>query len=71
MPYVQADLDALKANYANGAESSRCADGSMVVMRSVAEFERLCAIMAADIAVASGTNVQRIVRVGHASGVSS
>lgn len=71
MAYVAADKDALKAAFASGAQSVRTADGREVTYRSVAEFERLLALMDRDILAATATPPSRLVRVGVRSGVTA
>lgn len=64
MPFTQADIDALDAAFKTGASSLRTADGKQVTYRSLEEYERLRARMAADVAPSSGSRVTRSVVVG-------
>lgn len=59
MAFTQADIDALDAAYRTGASKVRTADGKEITYRSVAEYERLRARMAADVAASAGTSPGR------------
>lgn len=69
MAFVQGDLDALDSAYKTGAVMVRLADGRTHQLRSVAEYERLRRLIQDAITLAAGEPVTRLVRVGHASGV--
>lgn len=69
MAFVQADLDALDTAYKTGAVLVRLADGRTHQLRSVSEYERLRRVIQDGIDLAAGVTASRLVRVGHASGV--
>ncbi len=69
VPFVQADVDALDAAYKSGALVIRTADGRTHTLRTVDEYLRLRGLILAEIAEAAGMTVNRLVKVGHASGV--
>lgn len=69
MAFVQADLDALDTAYKTGAAMVRLADGRTHQLRSITEYRALRALLLQEIGDAAGTQVTRLVRVGHASGV--